>query len=148
MKYLILILSLLAFIQIAVLPFNLVLIVILSRALIKDESANLYLAFAFGLLVSYLSGLSLGILSIIYLILTQLVNILSQKWQLQNLAVVLVIISAALLVNDLITSLIWQSSPQLFPKIIFETVLILPIYIVVKFWEERFTFKSAIKLKF
>src|SRR3989338_7884502 len=78
MKTLIIILILAAFLQTTILPIDLVLLILICRAYVVSEKANLYLAFSFGLLTSHLNLVNLGFQSLIYLIIVQATQILSK----------------------------------------------------------------------
>src|SRR3972149_6802836 len=67
MKTLIIILTVAAFLQTTILPIDLILLILICRAYVKSEKANLYLGFFFGLLVSHLNLTSLGVQSLAYL---------------------------------------------------------------------------------
>lgn len=148
MKVLIATLVLASFLQATVLPFDLVLLILVLRAYIVNDKNNLVLAFLFGLLISHLNTTTLGLQSIIYLILVQGARIVSRLPISNNIFTVipLVFISASL--NALVTSFLTQSSLQLWPKVFIESMLALPVFIFIRFWEERFVARSDIKLKF
>jgi rod shape-determining protein MreD len=147
MKPLIFVLSLLAFFQVTFIPLDLVLIVLVIRAFIRVEESNLYLAFFFGLLISLLEQNLLGIHSLVYLTLVQLSHLVTKAPFSKNVLTVIPLVFVALLIDDVIISAMTFKSIQLFPKIIIETTLVLPIYIVLRIWEERFIIRNEIKLK-
>lgn len=146
MKTLVVILVLLAFVQTTVIPVDLVLIIILLRAYIRVDKTNLYLAFAMGLLISFLQQFPLGVYSLIFLVLTQLTHLFSKLPILKNFLSVIPVIFILLTANQLVASLPASRSPD-WPRIIWGTVLALPLYFALKFWEERFIVRPEIKLK-
>ena len=139
MKTLIFLLVILAFVQTTILPLDLVLLILICRSYLKTDQANLYLAFGFGLLISFLNLSTLGLLSIIYLIIVQLTQTLS-KSPLAGRLILIIPISFAFL-------LVYHHSLQIFPKVIIESLLSLPILYFVKLWEERFMVSKEIKLR-
>ncbi len=147
MRALIFILLLLTFFQATFLPINLALLILVSRAYIRVDKSNFYLAFAFGLLASLLKQTPLGIDSLIYLTLVQLAHLAHKLPFAKNILTVIPLSFITLFANDLLTSLINKQSLAIFPEILIGTLLALPIYIAVRVWEERFIIKSDIKLK-
>lgn len=146
MKTLIIVLILVSFLQTAILPLDLVLIILICRSYIKDDKANLYLAFALGLLISHLTLMPLGLNSLIYLMLIQITQILAKSRLAGNLLLIVPITFILLSVNDIVSSFLIKN---LFFSIetFLESMLSLPIVYLVRFWEERFIVKREIKLK-
>jgi len=136
MKTLILILTIIAFLQTTILPLNLVLIILICRSYTKADKANLYLAFVFGLFSAHLDLTVLGLQSITYLIIVQITESLS-KTRLAGNPLLIVPVSLVLL---LLTTLE-------FPKIFLESLLALPILYLIRAWEERFIIRKEIKLR-
>jgi rod shape-determining protein MreD len=147
MKAFIFVLILAAFIQSTVLPINLVLLLIIIRSYIRIERENLYLAFAFGLFLSLLEHTPLGLYSLLYLILVEVTHLFSKAPISRNFFTVIPIMVVLLVVNDVVTSLIEGISIHIFPQILVEGILILPIYIVLRMWEERFIVRKEVRLK-
>jgi rod shape-determining protein MreD len=147
MKPLIFILILLSFLQATFIPLDLVLIVILVRSYISADNKNLSLAFAFGLFVSFLNHQTLGVESLVYLLLVTVTHLLSKSPVSRNFLAVLPVILILLFLHSLILSLALRESLSIWPKILIEALLILPIYISLKFWEERFVVRPDVKLK-
>lgn len=143
---LILTLILLCFLQEAFLPFNLVLLIIIARSFVIDEKENFYLAFIFGLLLSFLAGYVLGVLSIIYLIIVLAIHIFRRIQFVTHPLIVIPVAALSLLVDALIRSLLLSSSANLL-SLLPQILLIVPIYFMVLFWEERFIPRKDIKLK-
>lgn len=135
MKTLIIILIIASLLQTTILPINLVLIILICRAYLKAEPANLYLAFAFGLLISYLDLKPIGVQSIVYLTSVLLIQVLSKS----RLA------GHWLLITPI--SLIFLSLNQLSTKVIWESLFSLPIFYLIRWWEERFIAQKDIKLR-
>lgn len=137
MKTLIVVLIITSFIQYTVLPLNLVLIILICRSYLISDKANLFLAFAFGLLIGHLNLTTLGLTSVTYLIIAAIVEGLSKSRLAGN----------PLLIVPLTFGLLLGSQVTLFPKIFLESLISLPIFYLVKIWEERFIVRKEIKLK-
>lgn len=143
---LIITLILFCFLQEAFLPFNLVLLILVSRAFVVDEKENYYLAFAFGLLLSFLAGYSLGVLSMIYLIIVFAIHIFRRIQFVTHPLTMIPIAAVALFLDVTIRSLMLSSSFDLM-SFLPQTILIIPVYFATLFWEERFIPRKDIKLK-
>lgn len=139
MKTLILILIILSFIQTTILPLNLVLIILIVRSLIRPEKNNLLLAFGFGLLLSHLNLQPLGFQSLIYLTSTQLTQILSKSRFSANPLLVVPL--------TVVFSTFSLMTIQLVPQVLIESFLALPIFYILRLWEERFIVRKEIKLR-
>jgi len=146
MKLIITILILAAFLQTTILPINLVLLIIVLRSFLIGEVENLYLAFGFGLLISHLNATPLGIESLIYLILVILARSISRLPISSNILIVFPLILVSVIFDTLINSFLLRQSFQL-TQIMWTTVLAIPIYLVLRFWEERFVVSPQLKLK-
>lgn len=146
MKTLIVILIILSFVESSVLPLDLVLIVLICRGYIRSDKSNLWLAFSFGLVKSYLSLTTMGINSLIYISLVALIQSLSKSRLAGNSTLIIPLSFILLFINQLVYLLIFHEH-FLTSKMILESVLSLPILALVKFWEERFVVRKEIKLK-
>ncbi len=140
MKTLIIILIIAAFLQTTILPINLVLIILICRAYLKSDKANLYLGFVFGAFVAHLNLNNLGAGSLIYLSAVAIVQALS-KLRLASNPLLIVPISFVFL--SLVQPTAWELS-----KILISSLLALPVFYLIRFWEERFIVKREIKLRF
>lgn len=147
MKTLIVILIIAALIQSSILPINLVLIILLSRSYIRADRANLVLAFAFGLLESHLNLNIWGLESIIYLILVEITEWLSKSRLAGNWFLIMPVTFVLLSGHDLVLSFFTHQSFQFSVKILIESLISLPVFYLVRFWEERFIVSKRIKLK-
>lgn len=148
MKTTIFILITAAFLQTTLIPLNLVLLILICRAYISPERANLFLAFAFGLLTAFLSLGNLGLYSLIFLILIFLTQAFS-KTRFANHSLLIMPLAFILLSIEAFTnSILTGQSAQLFPLVYIESIIALPIFYLIKLWEERFIVNKDIKLKF
>lgn len=147
MKTLVIILIIAAFLQSTFLPLNLVLIILIARALIRPQKANLYLAFGAGLLISHLNLEPLGFQSLIYLILIQATQILTKSPISANPLVIVPLTFVLLSLNQIALSIITHQSLYFLPNIFWESLSSLPVFYLIRLWEERFIVSKEIKLK-
>lgn len=139
MKTLIIILIITSFLQTTIIPIDLVLLILICRAYIKSDKANFYLAFAFGLLVGHLNLESPGLQSLIYLTFVAATQVLSKLRLAANPLLIVPISFIFLSLNQPGT---WELS-----KILFNSFLSLPVFYLIRLWEERFIVQKDIKLK-
>ena len=147
MKTLIIILIIISFLQSTILPVNLVLIILICRAYIRPDKANLFLAFALGLLDSHLNLTAFGFQSIIYLVTVQITESLSKSRLSGNSFLIIPISLALLSLNQLANLILSHQTLLILPKTVFESLLSWPILYLVKLWEEIFIVRKEIKLK-
>lgn len=135
-----------AFLQSSVLNLNLVLVVLIARSLGLDDRANLLLAFFGGLILSFLTQSNLGYLPLVYIIIVKLGHLIKKLPVSFNLFVIfasgLVLVFLTALLNKF-----FANQALGFFSHIFEAVLVVPAYFLIRFWEERFEVNSQIKLK-
>lgn len=146
MKTLVIILIISSFFQTTVIPVDLVLLILMCRAYLKSGKENLYLAFAFGLLIAHLNLTSLGLTAFIYLIIIQITQIISKR-SFSNYPLVLMPVSFILLSFSQIVNLLLTHQTINFLQIVISALLSFPIYYLVKLWEDRFIARKEIKLK-
>lgn len=147
MKTLVLVLIIAAFLQTTILPLDLVLIILICRAYIKTSKENLYLAFFFGLLISHLTLTLIGVKSVLYLILIQITQMLSKSKLAGNSVSLIPLVFILLSVNQITNIFLLQQTIQIFPRVLIESIISLPILYLVRLWEERFIARGDIKLK-
>lgn len=147
MKTLIAILILLSFLQTTLIPLNLVLVFLILRSYIRPEDTNLYMAFFFGIFVALLSHDNLGLYSVIFLCLVYLTHLLSRAPISKNFLSIIPLVGICSLIFELITTIPFDRTPELWPTIGWDIAVALPMYFAVKFWEERFIVKPQIRLK-
>lgn len=146
MNLFIVILILLSFLEGTIIPFDLVLMILIARSFIVAEKSNYYLAFFFGLLVSLLLGYPLGLLSLIYLFAVVVSHIIKTTNLKAYWIVVLPLTFFLLLFEQFIFKLLNISNFNL-SYLLIPTILVLPVYLIVRVWEERFIVAKDIKLK-
>lgn len=147
MKTLIIILIITSFIQSSILPLDLILLVLISRSLLRPDRTNLFLAFGFGLLTSHLNLTPLGFDSLIYLVIVEVLCGLSKSRLSPNFYLIIPISLGSLFLHQQIISLLTHTTFHFFPKIFIEGFLSLPIFFLIKIWEERFIVRHEIKLR-
>ena len=147
MKTLIIILIIASFLQTTIISLDLVLIILICRSYVSVFKSNLYLAFFFGLLISYLNLETLGVVSLIYLLIAQVTESLSKIRLAGNSLLIIPITLGLLSLSHILNSIFIQESLQLFPKVFIESLISLPILYMVRRWEERFIVRKDIKLK-
>lgn len=137
MKTLIFVFILILFLQTTVLQVNLFLSVLILRSFLRPEKQNLLLAFSLGLLLSFLNNSPLGLYSLLLLSLSEAAQIIAKS----RLGEHILIAIGLVIVSQIIFNLFKPTN------IIIEILFAIPLYFLVKFWEERFIIKSEIKLK-
>lgn len=147
MKTLIAILIIASFLQATILPLDLVLIILICRAFNKDESNDLFLAFAFGFFIAQLNGNLLGFISIFYLLTVYLTQLISKSRFAKNSYLFIPLSLLFLSLNTAAVSLFANQTIRFFPKVVIETILCIPAFYLLRTWEERFIVKKDIKLK-
>lgn len=146
MKGLIIILVFASLIQSTFLPINLVLTILIIRSFIVDEKSNFYLAFIFGLVISLLQSQMMGLISLMNLFSISLVTVLKRSQIVQNLITLMLAGVVLLTIDNIIQSFIAQASID-FKLAIYQTIILIPMYLLVRFLEERFVVQKEIKLK-
>jgi len=146
MNLLIAFLFFITFLEGTIISFDLVLVILISRSFIVHEKSNYYLAFFFGLLASLLLGYPSGLLSLVYLGAVQTSHIIKTT----NLAVYWIVILPLtffwLFLEQIILNFLNIANFNLM-FIIIPTILALPVYFLIRFWEERFIVSKEIKLR-
>lgn len=146
MKTLLLLITLFAFLQSAFLGINLVLVILIARALVVSDRDNLYLAFFGGLILSFLTQINLGYYSLIFILIVKLGEFIKTFPVSFNL--LMIFISGALLVAIVggINMVFIDQNLSIYIHLI-EAILVVPFYFMIKLWEERFVIKSHMKLR-
>lgn len=147
MKTLIVVLVLLSFLQVTLIPLNLVLLILILRAYLYPEKINLYLGFFLGLLISFLDSQTLGVYSLAYVFFIQIIHIFRKTPFALHYFVIIPAIVLILSLNRIFLSVVTGSSIQLWPQILKESFLIIPVFLFLKIWEERFVVKPEVKIR-
>lgn len=146
MKTLIVILIIIAFLQTTIIPLDLVLLILICRAYIKSDKSNLYLAFVFGLTISHLNLASLGLQSLIYLIIILATAVLSKSRLAGHPFWIMPIVLVFLFLDQAINSFFGYKIFSI-QELLFASLLSLPTLYLVRLWEERFIVPKEMKLK-
>lgn len=108
---------------------------------------NLFLALSFGLLLSHLNLHPLGLESAIFLTLVQITQMLKKSPLSGNALLIVPLCLILLSMSGILTAIFTQKSFPLMPKLLIESLLSLPIFYLLRLWEERFIVRKEIKLK-
>lgn len=146
MKLFTLFLILAVFLQTTLIPINLTLILLFNRSLIVQEKTNFYLAFLAGVLLGIISTTNLGFYPILFLIYVKIASLIKRS-PLSNNIFSLVLTGGLIFISSSFLEKIFLGANFSLLKILVEVVLSLPIYFLVRIWEERFMVKPHIKLK-
>lgn len=146
MKIFLLVIVLASFLQSAFLPINFVLVLIVARSLVVEDTGNYFLAFFGGLILSFLTQANLGYWPIIFLIVVKLAYMIKKIPVSFNPLIIFISGAILILITDYSGLLFSQQSFSLWIYLT-EIILILPIYFISKIWEERFTVKKHTKLR-
>ena len=141
-----LVMLLLTFLQGTIIPLNVILVVILARSFVVTDKENYWIAFSFGLLLALLLGYSLGSLSLVYLMIVTVIYLIKRANFASHWLAVLPLSIVILAFFHLMEGLLIKSVLQ-WNYLMIESLLILPAYLLIGFWEERFVPKSDIRLK-
>jgi hypothetical protein len=147
MKTFIVILMIAAFLQASFVGVNLCLILLLSRAFAADDSANLYMSFGAGVLLGILTSQNSGLLAIMYMIASKLMSMSHNIPFFSTQLMVIPYSFVLILLFSFAQSFLYQQSVD-YILILIESLLVLPVFFLVKIWEENFNFKKDIKLKY
>lgn len=146
MKFFLIILLFLSFIQTTIIPFDLVLVILLLHTYIRPGKQNLYLAFFFGILISHLTQQPLGLYPIVYLFLVELAQSLTTAPIHKNLFFAGFALLSFLTFEKLVLGKFAGTSLYLWP-VLTEIIIALPVYFILKIWNERFIIKKDIRLR-
>lgn len=146
MRLFIFALVLAAFLQTAFLQFPICLTMLICRSFVVDEKQNYYLAFAAGLLLGILSTQNVGFWALTFLLVVKLVHTVRKLPFTANTVTILPITFLICLIVSFVEGFIFNSSMNIFNTVL-AAIFSLPILIAIRFWEERFTPGSEIRLK-
>lgn len=146
MKIFIIALIIACLLQTSFVPVNLCMILLICRSLARPDISNLYLAFFAGIFLGILSSLNIGFYALAFLAVVEMIELLRNTRITSNILWVLPISGGLFLLLALAERLFLGMAIN-FWIILAETVLSLPFFVVVKFWEERFIVLPDVKLK-
>lgn len=146
MKILLLLLILFAFFQSAVSTLNFVLIILIARSLVLESKENLVLAFFGGFMLSFLTQTNLGYWPLLLILVTRLGHLLRKLPVSFNPVMVFIAGSIQVLLVLMAGKFFIGSGFEVYPHL-YETLLVVPSYYLIRMWEERFVPKSELRLK-
>ncbi len=146
MKIFIFLLIMTALLQSSFIPTNLVLILLICRSLAMPEKENLYLAFLGGILVGLLQTQNIGFWALVFLLMVKVIHLTKKLPFSRNIFTVFGISALMIILVSILESFYFQTAIDQ-TKILVEILLILPIYLMILFWEERFVVKHDSRLK-
>lgn len=146
MILLLMILALVAFFQASIFSTDLLVVFLIVRSFLVRHNVNYYLAFGLGVLVSILTSQPIGIMSIIYILVVKIVytlrsTALSSYW-FSLMPIGVGVLSLVSIANRFILN-----QPYLWTEVIIQSFLIIPMYITLLFWEERFIGRPTSRLQ-
>lgn len=135
-----------ALLQTSFVPLNLCLILLICRSYAIHSQDNYYLAFLAGIFLGILSPANLGFWPLLFLLSVLIIHILRLVPIIHNTLIIIPIALSVLLTVSFIESLVFKV-PFFWWYPLTSGIISLPIFIIVREWEERFVAKSGIKLK-
>lgn len=135
MKTLIVTATIISFLQTTIWPLDLALIILISRAYLKAQKSNLFLAFFLGLLISHLTLGPLGVKSMVYLTVVQITQVLSKSRLAGHPFLIMPLTFIFVLADSGLSAGIWAGFVSLL------------VFYLLKMWEERFISTKEIKLR-
>lgn len=146
MRVYLLALILIALIQSSLLPINLCLCAIIAKSFASYGKENYYLALITGITLGILSTINLGFWALILLIVVWITHLVRKLPITTNYLTILPVSFGIILVVTLLESFFLNQKINYW-IIIIESVLTLPLFVLIKIWEERFVVRDDIKLK-
>lgn len=127
-------------------PANIVLVLIAARGLVLDDRASLYIAFFGGLILSFLMQVNLGYYPLLFLLIVKIAALIRNAPVSFNLPVVFFAGMFLIGLSHGLNVIFLQQEFKISIYII-ESVILVPVYYLVRFWEERFTVATHSKLR-
>lgn len=146
MKTLLLLITLFAFLQSAFLGVNLVMVILIARALVVSDRENLFLAFFGGLILSFLTQVNLGYYPLIFILIVKLGELVKTFPVSFNLFMIFLSGAVLVAIAGGLNVVFINQEMSLYTHL-FEAILVVPFYFFIKLWEERFVVKSHMKLR-
>lgn len=146
MKLFILFLILAGFIQTSFAGLNLCLVLLICRSFIVRDQLNLIMAFVIGIFLGILSAQNIGFWALVFLLAVEAIQVVKTLPILDN-AKTLLPVSLLVVTMAAVSEAFLFGQSMNFTKILWETLLSLPIFLLLRFWEERFIVTPGIKLR-
>ncbi|MBI2022123.1 hypothetical protein HYS93_04595 [Candidatus Daviesbacteria bacterium] len=146
MKLYVFLLILAAFLQTSIIPINLVLILLIIRSFLIEDKANYLASFFLGILLGILSSSNVGYWSLIFLLVVKIVYLTKKLPFFENASTFLLLSFILVLFVNVSSGLILKQTID-YRLVLIEALVSLPIFWLIRLWEERFVVKSDIRLK-
>lgn len=146
MKLYIFILLILAFLQSSFVPLNLCLLLLICRSYALHQQTNYYLALIAGVFLSILSAANLGFWPLVLIAAVFVIHFLRLLPITARFLTVVPVSFLVLLIISWVESQL-MNTPFVFWYPVLSSLLALPLYIVIREWEDRFVAKPGIKLR-
>lgn len=146
MKLFIFLIFIAAFLQTSFIPLNLCLLLLICRSYTVHESKNYYLALIAGVLLGILTSFNTGFYSLIFIGAVFLIHGIRLLPVTGRFLTVIPVAWVILVSAMAIENLFYQVAFNIWLPTI-ASILALPVYLIVREWEDRFIAKSGIKLK-
>lgn len=127
-------------------PWDLTLVLLITRTSLVSDKSGYFLAFWFGLLNSYLLNQPLGLLSFSYILIVFLITQIKRSTLSLNWLNVL-LLSLVLTILHQILKIVTNHASIDFKEVLAQNLIVLPLYFLVLVWAERFVVKRAFRLK-
>lgn len=146
MKLFILLIAIAGFIQSSIWNIDLVLVLVISRALLSNKRSTYLTAFLAGIFLSLLTAKNIGFYAIIFVFYVKLLQLIKHLPFSTHLLTIIPVAAILFTTTAYLEQLLLGQSLNL-NKIITEVIITLPIYLFVSFWEDRFFNNKDIRLK-
>jgi cell shape-determining protein MreD len=146
MKLFIFIICLLAFVQTSFVPLNLCLILLICRSYASPQKSNYYLALIAGILLGILTAFNVGFYALLFVMVVFLMHALRRLPITGKFITILPASLVASIIVMWVENLVYHI-PFNWWNLLWGSILALPIFLVIREWEDRFIVKTGIKLK-
>lgn len=146
MKLLSLLLILSIFVQTSFLPLNLCLVILICKDFLTEKSTNYFYAFFGGIFLGLMTSVNLGFWPLIFIVLAKIIQQIKLA-PVSSKFFIIVPTSFLLILLVAFSEQIFLNQSLNLSKVAVETLLIIPIFFVLKIWEERFILRPDIRLK-
>lgn len=147
MKTLLLSIILFAFLQSAIFTLNFVLVILVARNLVVDDTENLFIAFFGGLILSFLTQVNLGYWPLVFILVVKLGQLAKKLPVSFNVLTIFIAGSLQIALVVLLNKIFLGERIEIYPHLI-EAVLVVPAFFLIRMWEERFVAKGNFRLKY
>lgn len=135
-----------AFLQTAFIPLNLCLLILICRSFAIHSKQNYYLALIAGVYLGILSTTNVGFWPLIFVVAVLVTHIL-RLIPISGRSLTIIPIAFSILFVVSIVESVVMKTPFLWWYPLISSLLSLPIFIIIREWEDRFISKTGVKLK-